>query len=74
MKTIRIKKEDFVPEWKVGFITLSPELVEEDGEDYLVTYEPLEFDEDFTRTIQHPTEGEQIITIPAGTYLAPFDV
>ena len=72
MKKIKIPKNEFVENWKVGFITLAPIETEEDGDFIWVTYEDFVLEEDFTRTIQHPTEGEQVVTIPAGIYRPPF--
>lgn len=72
MIKIKVPKSEYVENWKAGFITLAPIETEDDGDFIWVTFEEFVLDEDFTRTIQHPTEGEKEITIPAGTYRPPF--
>ena len=72
MMKIKVPKTEYVEQWQVGFITQIPLETEEDGDYIWVTFEDFVLDEDFTRTIQHPTEGEQEVTIPAGTYRPPF--
>lgn len=72
MKTITVPKTEYVESWKVGYITLSATEVVEDGDNMIVTYEPLVIEETMTKTIQTAT-GEEEITIEKGTYKAPFD-